>query len=228
MGIILKGKDLVKIYGFEDNKVFANNHIDIEIEDGSFVAIIGRSGSGKSTLLHILGGLVKPTHGEVYLEEQPLYELNDHTLTRLRRRRMGFIFQFFNLISTQNVIENIVLPIHLDNGNVDEDYVNEIIELLGLQDKKIAFIHELSGGQQQRVAIARALASKPAIIFADEPTGNLDAKSSKEVVDLLKIAQRKYHETVVMVTHDEQIASVADRIITIEDGKIIHDTASSL
>lgn len=228
MGIILKGKDLVKIYGFEDNKVFANSHIDIEIEDGSFVAIIGRSGSGKSTLLHILGGLVKPTHGEVYLEEQPLYELNDHTLTRLRRRRMGFIFQFFNLISTQNVIENIVLPIHLDNGNVDEDYVNEIIELLGLQDKKIAFIHELSGGQQQRVAIARALASKPAIIFADEPTGNLDAKSSKEVVDLLKIAQRKYHETVVMVTHDEQIASVADRIITLEDGKIIHDTASSL
>lgn len=228
MGIILKGKDLVKTYGFEDNKVFANNHIDIEIEDGSFVAIIGRSGSGKSTLLHILGGLVKPTHGEVYLEEQPLYELNDHTLTRLRRRRMGFIFQFFNLISTQNVIENIVLPIHLDNGNVDEDYVNEIIELLGLQDKKIAFIHELSGGQQQRVAIARALASKPAIIFADEPTGNLDAKSSKEVVDLLKIAQRKYHETVVMVTHDEQIASVADRIITLEDGKIIHDTASSL
>lgn len=228
MGIILKGKDLVKTYGFEDNKVYANNHIDIEIEDGSFVAIIGRSGSGKSTLLHILGGLVKPTHGEVYLEEQPLYELNDSTLTRLRRRRMGFIFQFFNLISTQNVIENIVLPIHLDNGNVDEDYVNEVIALLGLEEKKTAFIHELSGGQQQRVAIARALASKPAIIFADEPTGNLDAKSSKEVVDLLKIAQRKYHETVVMVTHDEQIASVADRIITIEDGKIIHDTASSL
>lgn len=228
MGIILKGKDLVKTYGFEDNKVYANNHIDIEIGDGSFVAIIGRSGSGKSTLLHILGGLVKPTHGEVYLEEQPLYELNDSTLTRLRRRRMGFIFQFFNLISTQNVIENIVLPIHLDNGNVDEDYVNEVIALLGLEEKKTAFIHELSGGQQQRVAIARALASKPAIIFADEPTGNLDAKSSKEVVDLLKIAQRKYHETVVMVTHDEQIASVADRIITIEDGQIIHDTASSL
>ena len=228
MGIILKGKDLVKTYGFEDNKVYANNHIDIEIEDGSFVAIIGRSGSGKSTLLHILGGLVKPTYGEVYLEEQPLYELNDSTLTRLRRRRMGFIFQFFNLISTQNVIENIVLPIHLDNGNVDEDYVNEVIALLGLEKKKTAFIHELSGGQQQRVAIARALAGKPAIIFADEPTGNLDAKSLKEVIDLLKIAQRKYHETVVMVTHDEQIASIADRIITIEDGKIIHDTASSL
>ena len=141
---------------------------------------------------------------------------------------MGFIFQFFNLISTQNVIENIVLPIHLDNGNVDEDYVNEVIALLGLEEKKTVFIHELSGGQQQRVAIARALAGKPAIIFADEPTGNLDAKSSKEVIDLLKIAQRKYHETVVMVTHDEQIASIADRIITIEDGKIIHDTASSL
>ena len=137
---------------------------------------------------------------------------------------MGFVFQFFNLISTQNVIENIVLPIHLDNGNVDEEYIDEIIELLGLTEKRTAFIHELSGGQQQRVAIARALASKPAIIFADEPTGNLDAKSSKEVVDLLKIAQRKYHETVIMVTHDEQIATIADRIITIEDGQIIQDT----
>lgn len=137
---------------------------------------------------------------------------------------MGFVFQFFNLISTQNVIENIVLPIHLDNGKVDEEYIHEIIDLLGLTEKKNAFIHELSGGQQQRVAIARALASKPAIIFADEPTGNLDAKSSKEVVDLLKIAQRQYHETVIMVTHDELIASVADRIITIEDGRIINDT----
>jgi len=224
MSIILEGKDIVKTYGFEDNKVYANNHINIEIEEGSFVAVIGRSGSGKSTLLHILAGLVQPTKGEVLLEGQSLYEMNDSTLTRLRRRRMGFIFQFFNLISTQNVIENIVLPIHLDNGHVDEDYVNEVIELLGLENKKTAFIHELSGGQQQRVAIARALASKPAIIFADEPTGNLDAKSSKEVVDLLKIAQRKYHETVVMVTHDEQIASIADRIITIEDGIIIQDT----
>ncbi|WP_270525826.1 ABC transporter ATP-binding protein [Longibaculum muris] len=222
--MILEGKNLRKTYGFDDNKVDAISDLSIEIEEGSFVAVIGRSGSGKSTLLHVLAGLVKPNTGKVYLEGQSLYDLNDDTLTRLRRRRMGFVFQFFNLISTQNVIENIVLPIHLDNGEVDNEYIDEIIDLLGLREKKTAFIHELSGGQQQRVAIARALASKPAIIFADEPTGNLDVKSSQEVVDLLKIAQRKYHETVIMVTHDELIASVADRIITIEDGKIVHDT----
>ena len=222
--MLLKAKNLKKIYGFDDNRVEALKDLSIEIEEGTFVAIVGRSGSGKSTLLHVLGGLVKPDKGEVLLEEQSLYNMNDGTLTRLRRRRMGFVFQFFNLISTQNVIENIVLPIHLDNGKVDEEYIHEIIDLLGLTEKKNAFIHELSGGQQQRVAIARALASKPAIIFADEPTGNLDAKSSKEVVDLLKIAQRQYHETVIMVTHDELIASVADRIITIEDGRIINDT----
>lgn len=222
--MILEGKNLKKVYGFDDNRVEALKDLSIEIEEGSFVAIVGRSGSGKSTLLHVLAGLVKPNKGEVLLEGQSLYEMNDDMLTKLRRRRMGFVFQFFNLISTQNVIENIVLPIHLDNGVVDQDYVEEIIELLGLTEKKTAFIHELSGGQQQRVAIAKALASKPAIIFADEPTGNLDAKSSKEVVDLLKIAQRQYHETVIMVTHDELIASIADRIITIEDGRIINDT----
>lgn len=223
--MILEGRNLKKVYGFDDNRVEALKDLSIEIEEGSFVAIVGRSGSGKSTLLHVLAGLVKPNHGEVLLEGQSLYEMSDDMLTRLRRRRMGFVFQFFNLISTQNVIENIVLPIHLDNGKVDQEYIDEIIELLGLTEKKTAFIHELSGGQQQRVAIARALASKPAIIFADEPTGNLDAKSSQEVVDLLKIAQRQYHETVIMVTHDELIASVADRIITIEDGRIISDTA---
>lgn len=222
--MILEGKNLRKTYGFDDNRVDAVKDLSIEIEKGSFVAIVGRSGSGKSTLLHILAGLVKPNNGEVLLDGESLYDMNDDKLTRLRRRRMGFVFQFFNLISTQNVIENVVLPIHLDNGEVDNDYIDEIIELLGLSEKKTAFIHELSGGQQQRVAIARALASKPAIIFADEPTGNLDAKSSKEVVELLKIAQRQYHETVIMVTHDELIASIADRIITIEDGQIIHDT----
>lgn len=222
--MLLEGKELVKTYGFDDNKVIALNNVSIEIEEGTFVAIVGRSGSGKSTLLHVLAGLVKPNKGKVFLEDQSLYEMNDDKLTRFRRRRMGFVFQFFNLISTQNVIENIVLPIHLDNGIVDDDYVEEIVELLGLTEKKTAFIHELSGGQQQRVAIARALASKPAIIFADEPTGNLDAKSSKEVIDLLRIAQRKYHETIIMVTHDEMIASIADRIIRIEDGKIIQDT----
>lgn len=222
--MLLVGKDLRKTYGFDDNRVDAIKNLDIEIEEGSFVTIIGRSGSGKSTLLHILGGLVQPNSGEVLLDGQSLYEMNDDKLTRLRRRRMGFVFQFFNLISTQNVLENIVLPIHLDHGEVDEEYVNEIIDLLGLTDKKTAFIHELSGGQQQRVAIARALASKPAIIFADEPTGNLDAKSSEEVVKLLKIVQQKYHETVIMVTHDELIASVVDRILTLEDGQIVHDT----
>lgn len=225
--MLLEGKNLRKTYGFDDNRVDAIRNLSIEIEEGSFVAVVGRSGSGKSTLLHVLAGLVKPNAGEVLLEGQSLYDLNDDTLTRLRRRRMGFVFQFFNLISTQNVIENIVLPIHLDNGDVDQQYIDDIIDLLGLNEKKYAFIHELSGGQQQRVAIARALASKPAIIFADEPTGNLDAKSSQEVVDLLKFAQRKYHETVIMVTHDELIASVADRIITIEDGQIIQDTKTS-
>lgn len=222
--MILEGKHLTKVYGYDENRVEALSDLSLSIEEGSFVAIVGRSGSGKSTLLHVLAGLVKPNKGEVLLEGQSLYEMNDDKLTRLRRRRMGFVFQFFNLISTQNVIENIVLPIHLDNGIVDQDYINEIIELLGLTQKRTAFIHELSGGQQQRVAITRALASKPAIIFADEPTGNLDAKSSQEVVELLKIAQRQYHETVIMVTHDETIARVADRIITIEDGKIISDT----
>ena len=222
--MILEGKNLRKTYGFDDNKVDAIKNLSIDIEEGTFVAIVGRSGSGKNTLLHVLGGLVEPNAGEVFLEGQSLYNMNDDTLTRLRRRRMGFVFQFFNLISTQNVLENIVLPIHLDNEQVDNDYIEEVIQLLGLEDKKYAFIHELSGGQQQRVAIARALASKPAIIFADEPTGNLDAKSSQEVVDLLKIAQRKYHETVIMVTHDELIASIADRIITIEDGQIVQDT----
>ena len=167
MNVILEAKDIVKTYGYEDNKIYATNHIDLQIEEGSFVAIVGRSGSGKSTLLHILAGLVKPTKGEVYLEGKSLYEMNDHTLTRFIRRRMGFVFQFFNLISTQNVLENIVLPIHLDDGEIDDDYLNEIINLLGLEEKKNSFIYELSGGQQQRVALARALASKPAIIFAD-------------------------------------------------------------
>lgn len=222
--MLLKGENLVKSYGFDDNKVIALNHVSLEIEEGSFVAIIGRSGSGKSTLLHVLAGLIKPNKGIVTIEDQSLYEMNDDQLTRFRRRRMGFIFQFFNLISTQNVIENIVLPIHLDDGVIDQEYIEDIISLLGLKNKKTAFIHELSGGQQQKVAIARALASKPAIIFADEPTGNLDAKSSKEVIELLKVAQRKYHETIIMVTHDEMIARSADRIIRIEDGQIIEDT----
>lgn len=218
--IILEGKHLTKTYGYDENKVIALNDVSLEIEEGSFVAVVGTSGSGKSTLLHVLAGLVKPDKGMVCLQGESLYDMNDD---RLRRRKMGFVSQFFNLISTHNVIENIVLPIHLDNRQVDEEYVHDIVETLGLTEKKYAFIHELSGGGQQRVAIARALASKTAIIFVDEATGNLDAKSSQEVIQLLSMAQRKYHETVIMVTHDEMIAHVADRILRIEDGKIIQD-----
>ena len=224
MNTILKGNHLTKKYGEKENQVIAINDINIEIEEGTFVAIVGRSGHGKSTLLHVLAGLVEPNKGEVFLEDESLYDMNDHKRTRFRRRRMGFVFQFFNLITTINVIENITFPIYLDSGYVDKEYIEELIQLLGLEKKKYSFINELSGGEQQGVAIARALANKPAIIFADEPTGNLDAKSSEEVVNLLRMAQRKYKETVVMVTHDELIANVADRIITIEDGCIIRDT----
>lgn len=225
MSVILEAKGITKTYGYQENKVIAINDLDLTIEQGTFVAIVGKSGSGKSTLLHILGGLVPPNKGEVLLEGQSLYMMNDDKLTRFRRRRMGFVFQFFNLLSAQNVIENIVLPIHLDRGEEDKEYVDEIVKLLGLEEKRYAYVHELSGGQQQRVAIARALASKPAIILLDEPTGNLDAQNSKEVVELLKISQRKFHQTVILVTHDDVVvASIADRIITIEDGKITYDT----
>jgi putative ABC transport system ATP-binding protein len=221
---ILEVKDVRKTYGYDDYKVHAVNHISLSIEEGSFVAIVGKSGSGKSTLLHIMGGLTRPNKGKVILEGHSLYEMKDNALSRYRRRRMGFVFQFYNLISSLNVIENIVLPMHLDHMHVDEDYLNELLELLDIKDKKTAFVRELSGGQQQRVAIARALAMKPAIILADEPTGNLDAKSSQEVVSLLKLSQRKYKQTLILVTHDDMLASQADRIITIEDGKIVGDS----
>ena len=227
MGVILETKNITKVYGYDENKVEALKSTDLKIEQGTFVAIVGRSGSGKSTLLHILGGLTKPNKGEVYLEGQSLYIMNDDKLSRFRRRRMGFVFQFFNLLPTQNVIENIVLPIHLDGGKQDDEYIDEILTLFGLENKKISFLGELSGGQQQKVAIARALASKPAIILADDPTGNLDAKSSREVVEQLKLSQRKYHQTVILVTHDDLIANQADRIITIEDGVIISDSQNS-
>ena len=223
MSIILEAKGISKTFGYDENKVEAVKEVDLQIEQGTFVAIVGRSGSGKSTLLHILGGLSKPGKGEVLLEGQSLYTMNDDKLTRFRRRRMGFIFQFYNLLPSLNVIENIVLPIHLDGGNHDERYIEEILGYLGLESKKFANISELSGGQQQKVAIARALASKPAIILADEPTGNLDAKSSKEVVEQLRFSKQKYHQTIILVTHDDLIASKADRIITIEDGKIVRD-----
>lgn len=221
---VLQLKDVRKTYGYDENKINAVDDVSLSIEEGSFVAIVGKSGSGKSSLLHVMGGLCKPTRGKVLLEGQDLYEMSDDKLSRYRRRRMGFVFQFYNLISSLNVIENIVLPIHLDHLKEDQDYIDELLELLDLKEKKTAFVKELSGGQQQRVAIARALAMKPALILADEPTGNLDAKSSKEVVELLKLSQRKYKQTLILVTHDEMIASQADRIITIADGKIVGDT----
>ena len=220
MNVILEAKDIVKTYGYEDNKIYATNHIDLQIEEGSFVAIVGRSGSGKSTLLHILAGLVKPTKGEVYLEGKSLYEMNDHTLTRFRRRRMGFVFQFFNLISTQNVLENIVLPIHLDDGEIDDDYLNEIINLLGLEEKKNSFIYELSGGQQQRAAIARALINEPKIIFADEPTGNLDSLNARELMEYFVKINEEKHTTIIMVTHDSFVASYSKKVYYMKDGHL--------
>ena len=221
--ILLELKDVRKSYGYDENKVNAINHIHLTIDEGSFVAIIGKSGSGKSTL-HVMGGLTKPQQGTVLLEGNSLYDMSDDQLSRYRRRRMGFVFQFYNLISSLNVLENIVLPIHLDHLKEDKEYIDELLEFLDLKEKETAFVRELSGGQQQRVAIARALAMKPAIILADEPTGNLDAKSSQEVVTLLKLSQRRYKQTLILVTHDEMIASQAERIITISDGEIVSDT----
>ena len=225
MNVILEAKDIVKTYGYEDNKIYATNHIDLQIEEGSFIVIVGRSGSGKSTLLHILAGLVKPTKGEVYLEGKSLYEMNDHTLTRFRRRRMGFVFQFFNLISTQNVLENIVLPIHLDDGEIDDDYLNEIINLLGLEEKKNSFIYELSGGQQQRVTIGRAIANRPQVLIADEPTGNLDPEKSLEIIKLLEKINETFNTTILMVTHDiVLVEKFKKRTITLDHGYVVHDS----
>lgn len=221
---ILELNEVRKSYGYDENKIDAISHINLTIEEGSFVAIVGKSGSGKSTLLHVMGGLTKPQHGTVLLEGHSLYDMKDDQLSRYRRRRMGFVFQFYNLISSLNVIENIVLPLHLDHLKEDREYIDELLELLDLKEKETAFVRELSGGQQQRVAIARALAMKPAIILADEPTGNLDAKSSQEVVTLLKLSQRRYKQTLILVTHDDMIASQAERIITICDGQIVSDT----
>ena len=220
MNVILEAKDIVKTYGYEDNKIYATNHIDLQIEEGSFIVIVGRSGSGKSTLLHILAGLVKPTKGEVYLEGKSLYEMNDHTLTRFRRRRMGFVFQFFNLISTQNVLENIVLPIHLHDGEIDDDYLNEIINLLGLEEKKNSFIYELSGGQQQRVAIARAIAREVDLILCDEPTGNLDEKNSLDIMNTFLDLAHIHHKCVILVTHSPTLAKMCDVSLRIKEGKI--------
>lgn len=217
---ILKTTELKKIYGSGDTTVRALDGVNLSVEEGEFVAIVGTSGSGKSTLLHMMGGLDRPTSGSVEVAGQNIFALKDDALTIFRRRKIGFVFQSFNLVPVLNVYENIVLPIELDGGRIDEAYITQIIETLGLTEKVNSLPTQLSGGQQQRVAIARALASKPAILLADEPTGNLDSKTSQDVLGLLKVSGRKFAQTIVMITHNEEIAQMADRIIRIEDGRI--------
>ena len=218
---ILQADNLIKIYGSGENEVHALDGVNFSVEKGQFVAIVGTSGSGKSTLLHILGGLDRPTSGNVAVDNRNIFSLKDEELTIFRRRKIGFVFQNYNLVPVLNVYENIVLPIQLDGKEPDADYIKSIIETLGIESKLDNLPNNLSGGQQQRVAIARALASKPAIILADEPTGNLDSKTSQDVLGLLKVTSQKYAQTIVMITHNEEIAQLADRIIRIEDGKIV-------
>ena len=217
---ILKAENLVKIYGQGENEVKALNNVSLEIEEGEFVSIVGSSGSGKSTLLNMLGGLDRLTSGDIYINNKKLGDMKDEELTIFRRRNIGFVFQNYNLVPILNVYENIVLPIELDGMKIDEEYIDSIINTLGLNQKLTNIPNNLSGGQQQRVAIARAIATKPAIILADEPTGNLDSKTSMDVIALLKMTSQKFNQTIVMITHNEEIAQLADRIIRIEDGKI--------
>jgi putative ABC transport system ATP-binding protein len=218
---ILQATDLRKIYGSGENEVHALDGVSFSVEKGEFVAVVGTSGSGKSTLLHMLGGLDRPTSGSVEVDGKMIFSLKDEELTIFRRRKIGFVFQNYNLVPVLNVYENIVLPVQLDGKKPDRDYIESIIETLGLESKLENLPNNLSGGQQQRVAIARALASKPAIILADEPTGNLDSKTSQDVLGLLKVTSQKYAQTIVMITHNEEIAQLADRIIRIEDGRIV-------
>ena len=218
---ILETKDLCKVYGSGDTEVRALDGVDLTVEKGEFVAVVGTSGSGKSTLLHMLGGLDRPTSGTVTVDGRELSALKDEELTIFRRRKIGFVFQNYNLVPVLNVYENIVLPIQLDGKAPDRGYVDQIIETLGLGNKLQNLPNNLSGGQQQRVAIARALAAKPAIILADEPTGNLDSATSLDVMGLLKVTAQKFSQTIVMITHNEELAQMADRIIRIEDGRIV-------
>lgn len=218
---ILKTEKLKKDYIQSEITVKALDDVNISVKQGEFVAIVGTSGSGKSTLLHMLGGLDRPTSGKVLVDGKDIFALSDEELTIFRRRKIGFVFQAYNLVPVLNVYENIVLPIQLDGNAVDEKYVNEIIEVLGLEEKRNSMPNQLSGGQQQRVAIARALATKPSIVLADEPTGNLDSKTSQDVLGLLKVSGQKLHQTIVMITHNEEIAQMADRIIRIEDGHVV-------
>ncbi len=218
---VLETRDLKKYYGAGDTLVKALDGVDLQVENGEFVAIVGTSESGKSTLLHILGGLDRPTGGSVLVDGKDIFSLKDEELTIFRRRKIGFVFQAYNLVPVLSAYENIILPIQLDGGRVDKDYVGRVIEALGLEQRLNSLPSQLSGGQQQRVAIARALAAKPAIILADEPTGNLDSKTSQDVLSLMKITSQKFAQTMVMITHNEEIAQTADRIVRIEDGRIV-------
>ena len=218
---ILQTKDLRKIYGAGETEVRALDGVDLSVEKGEFVAVVGTSGSGKSTLLHMLGGLDRPTSGSVTVDGREIFSLKDEALTIFRRRKIGFVFQNYNLVPVLNVYENIVLPIQLDGKEPDQGYLDQIIATLGLEKKLQSLPNNLSGGQQQRVAIARALAAKPAILLADEPTGNLDSKTSQDVMGLLKVTSQRFAQTIVMITHNEEIAQMADRIVRIEDGRIV-------
>ena len=218
---ILETQGLKKIYGSGETAVHALRGVDLTVENGEFVAIVGTSGSGKSTLLHMLGGLDRPTAGKVLVDGQDIFALKDEALTIFRRRRIGFVFQSYNLVPMLSVYENIVLPIQLDGAKVDEDYVREVIGTLGLSNRLHSLPNQLSGEQQQRVAIARALATKPAIVLADEPTGNLDSKTSQDVLGLMKVTSQRFGQTMVMITHNEEIAQLADRTVRIEDGCIV-------
>lgn len=220
---LIEVKNLCKVYGSGEAKVEALKDINLKIEQGEFVAIVGPSGSGKSTLLHLLGGVDKPTSGEVIIKGESVYKLKEKELSVLRRRKIGFVFQFFNLIPVLTAEENIEMPVLLDGGKIDKEYLEDLLKLLGLENRRKHHPSELSGGQQQRVSIGRALANKPAVILADEPTGNLDSQNSKEILELLKYSAKKYKQTLILITHDINIARAADRVITIEDGKITAD-----
>ena len=220
---ILKVENLSKVYGTGASKVVALDNVSFTVEKGEFVSIVGASGSGKSTLLHLIGGVDRPTSGKVFINDEDIYKLNNDDLAIFRRRQIGLIYQFYNLIPILNVVENIALPLELDGRKPDKSDLNEMLELLGLENRKAHLPSQLSGGQQQRVSIGRALITRPSLILADEPTGNLDSKSSEEIVSLLKKTNKKYNQTIIMITHNLEIAKMADRVITIEDGRIVDD-----
>lgn len=220
---ILKVENLTKIYGKGSTKVVALDNVSFSVKKGEFVAIVGASGSGKSTLLHLLGGVDRPTSGKVYIDGNDIYKLDDDKLTIFRRRQIGLVYQFYNLLPILNVVENITLPLDLDNRNVDSKYLTSLIKLLGLENRKNHLPNELSGGQQQRTSIGRALITNPTIILADEPTGNLDSRSSDEIIELLRKSNKDYKQTIIMITHNMELAAYCDRIIRIDDGKIVSE-----